>query len=282
MKFSLILPTVDRVEELRRFLESLTMQRDAEFDVIVIDQNTDDRLVPLLNSYSTKFSIKHLRSARGLSRARNVGLPCITGDVVAFPDDDCWYPPGLLERVAAFFGEHPELDGVTGRPMGSSGAVWERWSTGYGILGRRDLLRRGISFTIFLRSHVAMAVGKFNESLGAGAGTLWDWGEESDYLLRAMERGFRIYDDSGVLVYHREPADPGSLERRIKAYTYATGTGYFLRTHNYPFTFLGYILLRNAAGMAFRLGTFRAGRALHHWAIIRGLINGYLRAPGEV
>ena len=41
-----------------------------------------------------------LRSARGLSRARNAGLAHVEADLVAFPDDDCVYPPGLLERVA--------------------------------------------------------------------------------------------------------------------------------------------------------------------------------------
>ena len=41
-----------------------------------------------------------VESARGLSRARNAGLRMIAGDIVSFPDDDCWYPPDLLQRVA--------------------------------------------------------------------------------------------------------------------------------------------------------------------------------------
>jgi len=97
------------------------MQTYANFELIVVDQNDDDRLVPILKDYKEKFSILHLRSKKGLSRARNVGLRYVSGDIVAFPDDDCWYPPDLLERVANFFEEHPGVDGLTGRSVDENG-----------------------------------------------------------------------------------------------------------------------------------------------------------------
>ena len=51
----------------------------------------------------------------GLSRARNVGLKAVTGEIIAFPDDDCWYPDGLLQKVVAEFRDQTSLDGLTGR-----------------------------------------------------------------------------------------------------------------------------------------------------------------------
>ena len=45
VKFSLILATVDRVTELERFLERLDRQTFRDFELFVVDQNTDDRLV---------------------------------------------------------------------------------------------------------------------------------------------------------------------------------------------------------------------------------------------
>ena len=83
----------------------------------MVDQNKDGRLSPILEQYEKKFSIVRCTSKPGLSHARNVGLKCIAGDVVAFPDDECWYPPELLERVAAFLDAHPNVDGVMGRAL---------------------------------------------------------------------------------------------------------------------------------------------------------------------
>src|SRR6476661_3576213 len=74
MRFTLVVATVDRVSEVAAFLEALTIQTYKHFDVFVVDQNDDDRLTPLLERYSNTLSIEHLRSARGLSRARNVAL----------------------------------------------------------------------------------------------------------------------------------------------------------------------------------------------------------------
>ncbi|MPN49512.1 hypothetical protein SDC9_197133 [bioreactor metagenome] len=69
----------------------------------MVDQNPDDRLLPILGDYENLFPVRRFRSAPGLSRARNVGLEQITGEVIAFPDDDCTYPPGILRSVADAF-----------------------------------------------------------------------------------------------------------------------------------------------------------------------------------
>lgn len=280
-KFSFVLATIGRVEELGRFLESLAAQHEAEFDLIVIDQNADDRLLPLLNSYSGSFPITHLRSERGLSRARNVGLPHITGDIVAFPDDDCWYAAGLLKRVAQFLSEHPELDGVTGRPAGPSGIPWPGWTRGDGILDRRSVWRRGISVTIFLRDTVVKSVGKFDETLGAGAGTPWGAAEESDYLLRAMDRGFRVYDEASVIIHHHQPVIARDAQGRKASYSGAAGAGRVLRKHGYRTSFVAYHLLRRGIFTAFLFGTGQASRALQRWDLSRGIVRGYFSTPGE-
>lgn len=111
MKFSLIMGTLGRTAEVGRFLASLQRQDHSEFELIIVDQNPDDRLGSLIADYSRYFSIVWLDSPKGLSRARNIGLAQITGDVVAFPDDDCWYPDGLLSYVASRFERDAQLDG---------------------------------------------------------------------------------------------------------------------------------------------------------------------------
>ena len=57
-----------------------------------VRQNLYDRLLNTIVSCSDRLSIIHLTSPLGLSRAPNVGIKKITGDIVGFPDNDCWYP----------------------------------------------------------------------------------------------------------------------------------------------------------------------------------------------
>ena len=103
MKFSLIVCTLGRYEELDQLFESLRKQTYSDFEVILVDQNDKDYLNEIINEYSNEFDIRHIFSEKGLSRARNIGLKYVSGQIVAFPDDDCWYPIDLLERVNNFF-----------------------------------------------------------------------------------------------------------------------------------------------------------------------------------
>ena len=73
---SLVVCTINRTAELGTLFESLVHQEFKAFDVVIVDQNEDDRLVPILASAPWPFDIRHVRTphARGLSRARNAGL----------------------------------------------------------------------------------------------------------------------------------------------------------------------------------------------------------------
>ena len=176
MKVSLILATKGRVEEFAKCVHSLSRQTGAEVELIVVDQNRDDRLQPILAALP--FPVLHLRSEPGLSRARNAGLTAATGDIVAFPDDDCWYPDDLLSRVADFFAKNPAADGLTGRSEDGEGkASGGSFSMQPSPVTVRDVWKMGISYTIFLRAAVCAAVGPFDEELGVGAGTRFGSGK---------------------------------------------------------------------------------------------------------
>ena len=98
-KISLVLGTLGRTEQLQFFLEKVSVQSYANFEIIIVDQNIDDRVDKLLIDYIPRLAITHLRAQPGLSKARNLGLKSCSGDIIAFPDDDCWYPPDLLASV---------------------------------------------------------------------------------------------------------------------------------------------------------------------------------------
>jgi glycosyltransferase involved in cell wall biosynthesis len=274
MKISLILATKARVAEIDRFVRSLSQQRCTNLELIVVDQNEDDRLKATLMQSNSPFPIVHLRSEAGLSHARNVGIASATGDVVAFPDDDCWYPDGLLARVVAEFQSHPSVDGLTGRSEdGRAQASGGSFSRSQGQVDLKNVWKRGISYTIFLRSSICAVVGPFDEELGVGARTRFGSGEETDYLIRTVKLGFNIRYRPELVVFH---ANPILYDRnhRSKAFRYGVGMGRVLSKHRYKLSFKVYTILRPFAGALLSLLTLRVRKAAYHLAIAGGRVCG--------
>ena len=266
-----------RVSQLERFLKALDAQTHCGYELIVVDQNKDRRLSPVLSLYQKNFSILHLRSEPGLSRARNVGLRHVSGDVVAFPDDDCWYPPDLLERVAAFLDDHPELSGVTVRQGGShkqTGAA--RYDKEAGLLTLANIWRRAVSSAMFFRRSVVETVGGFDETLGVGAGTLWEGGEDIDYPLRAVVSGYNIYYRPDIHVFHPELPGHDYLQLADRAYRYGAGIGRVWRKHDYPLWLVAYYLLRPIGGAILSVTMGHKGKARYHVSAFRGRLRGWL------
>jgi glycosyltransferase involved in cell wall biosynthesis len=281
--FDIVLATVGHRHEISRLLDSLAAQSHSNFRLIVVDQNADERLVPLLEQYGDSVPFVRLTSERGLSRARNVGLRAVTGDIVAFADDDCWYPADLLARVGVLLGANPDWDGVTGSVIDASGLPSSaRWSKRAGAIDRSNVWTRGVSITVFLRRGAVERTGEFDETLGAGAGTAWGSGEETDYLLRALERGYRLHYEPTLNVFHPQTRSEEFTDESIAAgRSYGLGMGHVIRKHAYPWWFGPYHVARAAGGAALALAHGRTAEARFYLAVARGRASGWLgRTPG--
>jgi len=277
MKFSLVLATIERTTELKRFLDSLDAQTYRDFELIVVDQNLDDRLTPILASYAGRWPLLHLRSPKGLSRARNIGLRRISGDLLCFPDDDCWYPPELLAQVAAFFGRFPQYDGYTGRAVNESGiAVGGRYDKQPGDISFYNAWNRAMSFAIFLRVSVFRSVEYFDESLGVGSGTRYGSAEETDYLIRAIQQGHALYYDPALFVFHPDPQLQYNQKLFQRGFLYGCGMGRAFKKHHYPLWFVAYNLARPFGGALLSLFRVNFQKSRFHWALLHGRLTGWL------
>jgi glycosyltransferase involved in cell wall biosynthesis len=278
VKFSLVLATIGRVGEVKRFLASLERQQ-IPIELIVVDQNQDDRLVPVLQPYANRFNLVHIRSSPGLSKARNLGLARITGDVIGFPDDDCWYPDGVLARVRQLLSENENWDGLTGRSVDGDGQPSAgQWAADSGVIPLFGTWNRAISFTVFLRRSVVETVGAFDESLGVGSPTPWQSGEETDYVMRSVASGFRLWYQHDLTVCHPNPTaiyDAGAIARGRR---YARGFGRVLRKHRFPLRHVFYWLSRPAGGLLIAALSGHWSRAAFQWAVLRGRLEGWLAA----
>lgn len=278
MKFSLVMGTVGRTVELERFLDALAAQSMPDFELIIVDQNEEAVLSPLLAKYPHLPRLRHLRVGfRGLSRARNAGLALARGEIVAFPDDDCWYPPDLLERIDAFFSSRPECHGVCGRSEDGQGRPNQiPWPAQPAVLSSRSVWKCAISYTVFLRADAVRSVGMFDESLGVGAGTPWGSGEETDFLLRALAHGYCLRYEPSYSVCHPSLSTVDDAALLHRARSYGRGMGYVLRKHGTPVWFCAWMLFRALGGAALALATLNFRRALFHWNVLRGRAGGLL------
>ena len=271
--FDLVVATVDRVAELERLLASVQAQTHRAVRVLLVDQNEDDRLEPVLQEQRS-FNLVRLHAQRGLSRARNAALEDISADLVAFPDDDCVFASDLLERVALRFAGDRALDGLTGRAVDETGRSSQSWAQDPAPLTRENLWNRAISFTIFMRTALVDRVGTFDEALGLGAAEAWSSGEEIDYLVRALDAGARIEYDPALVVTHPDtrvsPTTLTSLGNRDGA-----SVGYILRKHRYPKRTVGRMLIRPIGGALVALVRRDRTEARFHLSTLRGRLLGY-------
>jgi glycosyltransferase involved in cell wall biosynthesis len=235
--FSLILCTRGRTEELKRFFVSTVNQvGDIPCEVIVVDQNTDERIAPIIEAFEDRLRIKHIRSGTGLSRGRNLALQCTRGSIIAFPDDDCAYPKTLLRDVSGQFTSLPTAHGIAimsrdfdGKPSGP------RWGQKQGWITKNKVFRQAISYGLFFRAGLIRQVGGFDESLGIGSESSWQSGEETDYVLRALAQGFRIFYCPSLFSLHRGgQEDESHFPKQVK---YAAGGGRLVRLHTFSWMF---------------------------------------------
>jgi glycosyltransferase involved in cell wall biosynthesis len=143
LTFSLIVATLGRTRELENLFESLASQAYPNLECIIVDQNPDRRVKEIVDLWKDVLKLRVIDSAPGLSRARNVGLTAATGDILAFPDDDCWYSQSLLACVSGWFEDHAE----------------------YGVLTRRELRERAPR--IVLGGAAFLLTPQFGRELGA-------------------------------------------------------------------------------------------------------------------
>jgi glycosyltransferase involved in cell wall biosynthesis len=231
---SLIVATVDRTTELARLFESLAVQSFLCFEVIVVDQNADDRLLPYIEqARGLGLSLTHIKHhPANLSSARNSGLEVAKGEWVGFPDDDCWYEPALLERLKSYFARTEPLYGVSARwmelvdstvPAGT--LSWARSSA------FRDV--PVASFTLFFNRKLFDKLGGFDPRLGVG-----QWfgaGEETDLVLRALRAGAMLRYEPSAEVHHplREPQP--TRQARLTARYRSRGAGALYKKHSLPY-----------------------------------------------
>jgi glycosyltransferase involved in cell wall biosynthesis len=277
MQVSLIVATLNRVAEIETLFNSLCAQKYPDLDVIVVDQNDDDRLSGLIETFQERLKIKHLRSSvRNLSHARNLGIAVAGGDIIAFPDDDCVYPDHVLHRVVAAFSADPALGVLTGpafSPAGRPGSG--RWEPESGPITLNNVWTTAIAFNLFLRRVALVEVEGFDERFGVGA--KFGSAEETDLVIRVLKCQYKCYYDFTLRIIH--PDKSVTQVGTARAFVYGTGLGQVLRKHGVPARTSARFFIRPIGGMVVSLLKMKMLGVAYYWQTLRGRVHGFAAAP---
>ena len=164
--FSVIVPTLNRVELLKSTVDSILAQQYADFELIIVDDGSRDKTLEYLRALGAKASVLR-QSNQGPGSARNRGAQIATGEYLAFLDsDDVWFPWTLevyREAIAKYtstaflagkpyvFSDEPDLKLVKPEVLKlerfedylSSGAQWRWWGVSSFVIRREMFIGVG-------------------------------------------------------------------------------------------------------------------------------------------
>jgi glycosyltransferase involved in cell wall biosynthesis len=176
-KVSVIIPTCNRAQFLRSAIESVRKQTFQDFEIIVVDDASNDETPETVRSFADG-RVRYLRreSKRGQGATRNDGIREARGEYIALLDDDDEWLPTKLQKQVALLSALPNEVGLiyTGffRIDASSKRVLsevtptERGKV-FHALGRGNWI--GTCSTVLLRRSCFDKAGLFDEDLASGA-----------------------------------------------------------------------------------------------------------------
>lgn len=245
---SVVVATIDRPDDLRRCLQSLTRQTASrQIEIIVVDNNPSSGLTPPVVAEFPGVVLTDERR-KGLSYARNRGILVSKGGIIAVTDDDTTMPVDWLENLVAPFVQDNVMI-VTGNvlPMELDTPAQHFFEL-YGGLGRgfarkeadRDWFeafrRKAVptwqlgatacaAFRADIFSHPS--IGLLDEALGAG--TPAGCSEDTYLFYKVLKEGYTIVYEPSAYVWHKHRRDMKGLRRQI--YSYSKGhVAYHLTT----------------------------------------------------
>ncbi len=277
----MVVSTIGRREEFRRLVESVDASGlDSRVELVVVDQSDDSRCARVLDEGTWSMSVRAATSERGASRGRNVGTALSAAPLIAYPDDDAWYPAGTLARVVDLFTADADIAALCGRQVTGDGRPsMLRWETEAGHVTARNFLRTSIMSTMFFRRSWLDRVGDFDEGMGVGSPGWYGACEESDLLLRVIEAGGRVPYLPDLLIYQDEPRDTPDEAFVAKMLSYGCGQGRLWRKRSLPRSQLAYFCGRKVAAAAVRAARGDRVLARADLAWLRGNIAGFRDVP---
>ncbi len=235
MIVSVVVCTYNRAKLLIKNLNSLANQSIEKtfFEVIVVDNNSTDKTTEVTQEYCKKYNNFRyiLETKLGLSNARNRGWEEAKGEYIAYIDDDakaeiCWVE-NIIKRINEF---KPDIIGGKILPWYlDNPPKWykdELEIRAFGDDGWLDVKKYPFGFSganMIIKKTVLKELNGFSSNFGM-VGNKLVMGEESEFFYRAINKGFLLYYNSAIVVYHAVTNKNYTILNFIKR-AYSSGIG---------------------------------------------------------
>jgi len=235
--FSFIVPVYNRPEELTGLLASLCTLDSGRFEVVVIEDGSDQKSDEVIGDFKGKLDIQYLILPRsGPSKARNAGMAAARGDYFIFIDSDCLVPSHYLAALDAYL--NGNALGLFGGPDRSAAdfslvqkaiscAMTSFLTTG-GIRGGRKQVGK------FYPRSFNMGISRAAyESAGGFPDTRMHPGEDMVYAIELIRKGLSSGLIPEAYVYHKRRTSFRKFFRQV----YGFGKTRYIISRVYPETF---------------------------------------------
>lgn len=187
---------------------SILANTHPNFELVVVDQSTDDEALEALKPFSADARFRYVRSKTiGKGDALNAGLEETKGSIIAITDDDCTVPPNWLETFAAIFVTYPKVAVAfccveAGEHDRAAGFVPDFVRDGDRMLTTMHDARhvRGLGAGIAVRRDMIEQIGGFDHMLGPGS-KFHDC-DDRDIAIRALLARHHVFETSAIAVKH--------------------------------------------------------------------------------
>lgn len=229
MKYSFIICTLNRPNELEQAVRSILKQSYDNFEIIIVDQSLEkNEYIGLLDRRIRYFHSEN----KGLSRNRNIGISYAKGDYVCIMDDDATYTVDSLKSIDEIIEKTGSemVGGIIMDPDNKLHYVAGSDKQKEGYITQNEVFSCCSSAALVILRELALRI-KFDEQLGAG--TRWGSGEEIDFILRALYENNKFYFSPNFVVFH--PYSDKKIMGLEKANSYSLGYGALCAKHYYLF-----------------------------------------------
>lgn len=235
ISFTFLVTTLNRPYLLERCLESLIKQTYRNFEIVVVDQSDSNEtsiiVNKLKNSYPGLVIIYIHSKVKKLSNARNIGIKSASGDFFCIVDDDAEYDKNYLSTAKDILDKY--------NPSIISGVIYDSEKEKFFVeqmkfkedsfLNINEIFSICLSAGLVISRNIFNEIGGFDEKFGIGA--IYGSSEESDLLVRAINKGEKIYFTKKLILFHRLPEEQINDTSILKSYNYAKGGGALVRKH---------------------------------------------------
>lgn len=197
-RLSVIIPNRNGADTIGYCLEAAFASKDDDFNVIVVDDCSDDNSVEIISRYPAK--LIRLKIHAGASRARNAGAQAADGDILFFTDSDCLLKESALAIARETLTKH-------GRNFIVGGTYTKKpFDPGFFNMFQSAFINysetKKADNPAYIAGH-AMAI--YADTFRAGGGfneDVYPILEDVDFSVKMMKRGYNLVINPAILVHH--------------------------------------------------------------------------------